>query len=564
MMDKRAVLYARVSGDDRGNDGRNLAGQLEMCREYALQNGWVVLAELAEDDRGASGASFELPELNQVREMAHNSEFDILVVREIDRLSRNLAKQLIVEEELKRSGVQIEYALGEYPDTPEGRLNKHIRATIAEYEREKINERMIRGRRLKARAGNVIVHGHPPYGYKVEEVDGKMMLVVHEPEAKVVRSIFTWYVHGDESGKPLSIKAIARKLEGIPTKQDLTGSGTKTRGYGKWASASVHGILKNETYAGVWRYGKNHGKRVQRPAEYQITVEVPAIVSREDWQGAQDRRQENKRQAKGRRKFYYMLRGRVTCGECGGTMYGHSHVDLKSGKPYSYYQCRSLSRPDRYPDHTCTTMRFRADHVDTAVWDWIRSLLTEPHELMEQLMARREKQEVENAPLRERLKVVDDLQADNRRQLERLIDLYLTSEFSKEVLVDRKQRLESTIEALAKERNNLLAHLEARALTAEQIQSIQDFSTKVRKGFIAADADDQFETRRKIMAEMDVRVILTIEDNEKVGYASCILGEEVLHTISKNTGTGWRAGRCRFSGMGEDWQSCNGLNCRLS
>ena len=164
-MTMRAVLYARVSGDDRGRDGRNLAGQLEMCREYALRQNWRIIAELAEDDRGASGASFELPQLNRVREMATDGKFDILVVREIDRLSRNLAKQLIVEEELRRTGVQIEYALAEYPDSPEGRLNKHIRATIAEYEREKINERMTRGRRQKARDGNVVMHGHTPYGF---------------------------------------------------------------------------------------------------------------------------------------------------------------------------------------------------------------------------------------------------------------------------------------------------------------------------------------------------------------------------------------------------------------
>ena len=54
-MNKRAVLYARVSSDDRGKDGRNLAGQLEMCRDYAVENGWQIVAELSEDDRGASG-----------------------------------------------------------------------------------------------------------------------------------------------------------------------------------------------------------------------------------------------------------------------------------------------------------------------------------------------------------------------------------------------------------------------------------------------------------------------------------------------------------------------------
>jgi hypothetical protein len=45
---------------------------------------------------------------------------------------------------------------GEYDDTPEGRLQKHIRATVAEYEREKIRERMVRGRNLKVKSGQVL------------------------------------------------------------------------------------------------------------------------------------------------------------------------------------------------------------------------------------------------------------------------------------------------------------------------------------------------------------------------------------------------------------------------
>ena len=113
------------------------------------------MAEISEDDRGASGAAFELEGLSRVLEMAHNRRFDVLVPREIDRLSRKMSKQLVVEEELRRAEVDIDYVLGDYPDSPEGRLNKHIRATIAEYEREKINERMLRGRRNKIKAGNV-------------------------------------------------------------------------------------------------------------------------------------------------------------------------------------------------------------------------------------------------------------------------------------------------------------------------------------------------------------------------------------------------------------------------
>src|SRR5512142_929437 len=162
---RRAVIYARVSSDDvrAGKERRNLDEQLNMGREYAQGRGYTIVQELAEDDRGASGASLDLEQLNRVFSMARAGEFDVLVVRELDRLSRRLAKQLIIEEELKRAGVDIEYVLATYEDNPEGNLSKQIKAVISEYERLKINERMTRGRRLKARAGSIVARGHALY-----------------------------------------------------------------------------------------------------------------------------------------------------------------------------------------------------------------------------------------------------------------------------------------------------------------------------------------------------------------------------------------------------------------
>ncbi|NIT37135.1 MAG: recombinase family protein, partial [candidate division Zixibacteria bacterium] len=94
-------------------------------------------------------------------------DFDVLVCREMDRLARSLAKQMIVEDRLKRAGVVIEYALASYDDTPEGQLQKLVRASVAEYERLKIVERMERGRRRAVQRGNVLVAGQAPYGYYV-------------------------------------------------------------------------------------------------------------------------------------------------------------------------------------------------------------------------------------------------------------------------------------------------------------------------------------------------------------------------------------------------------------
>jgi len=131
--------------------------------------GWQVVAELADD--GVSGAAWDAPALNEALELAAGGAFDVLVCRELDRLARGLAKQLVLEGEFARSGVQISYVLGDYADTPEGALMKNIRGVINEYERLKIGERMTRGKRRKVREGNVVTNGHPPFGYR-QEVDG--------------------------------------------------------------------------------------------------------------------------------------------------------------------------------------------------------------------------------------------------------------------------------------------------------------------------------------------------------------------------------------------------------
>jgi len=78
----RAVIYARVSGEDRGS----LQTQIDMGREYATQHGYTIAGVYSED--WVSGASMEAPELQRVLDLAQNSGFDVLIVREMDRLAR--------------------------------------------------------------------------------------------------------------------------------------------------------------------------------------------------------------------------------------------------------------------------------------------------------------------------------------------------------------------------------------------------------------------------------------------------------------------------------------------
>jgi len=507
-----------------------------MARAYAQARGYTIVAEISEDDKGASGAAFELDGLNRVRQMAQAGEFDVLVPRELDRLSRNLAKQLIVEEELKRAGVQLEYVVGEYPDTPEGRLNKHIRATIAEFEREKITERLVRGRRNKVKAGHVMVNKKAPYGYRVVEVEGKTALAIQESEAQVVRLIFTWYVCGDGENRPISLAAIAERLRGVPTYSDLRGT-TRKRPQGVWAATVVRRMLKNETYAGVWHYGKkrvHNGHRVHNPPDQWLAVGVPPLVSREAWEAAQMRLTTNKKESMRNMKYSYLLSKRVTCGECGLKMAGtpiHTHRGNGRHDLYLYYRCPA-TKGKAYANK-CHSSLFPATEVDAVVWQWVKSFLTDPKALNCGLDEYRAARELENAPLRERLQVVSDLLDQNREQLARLLDLYLSGEFTKELLTDRKVRLETTIGALEREHTGLTEVLESRTLTPGQIRALQDFAARAAKGLMHA--EDDISERRVLIQDLDVQATLAVEDGQKVVYAQCLLGEQRLFVVSPTT-----------------------------
>ena len=516
-MTKRSVTYARVSGDDRGKEGRNLAGQLEICREHALRKGYTIVAELSEDDRGASGVSLELPALNQALEMAKAREFDVLVVREIDRFARSLAKQLIIEQEFRRNHVQIEYVMGEYPDTPEGSLNKNIKAVIAEYERLKINERMVRGRRQKVKAGNIVVHGRPPFGYRLEELDGKSKLIIDEAEAQIVRYIYQLYVYGEDKHGPLSARTIARKL----TKMGVPIPAISRRTSTKWSRTTVGRIVNSKTYVGVWFYGKNgavNGRHIRNPEDHWLSVEIPAIVDMDLWEAAQERRKHNIERAIRNVKYSYLMNRRLICGVCGSKMAACGTYD--GYKNRLYYRCNVARGYEEY-ERKCNNARyFKTEDVDATIWEWVKSFIRNPDAIEAGIADYEEHREHELAPIRERLGVVDELIVDHRAQLQKLLDLYLDGNFPKELLVERRQRLQETLDSLAAERLTLADQMKTNSYTSEQLQVIKDYTVQVATGL--DEADEDFDARKHIVELLNVHASLKIEGEEKIAYVSCM------------------------------------------
>ncbi len=532
---ERAVLYARVSRDDRDKEGRNLTGQLEMGREYTAQRGYSIIDELSEDDRGASGAEIDLPQLNKIREMAYRGEFDILVVREIDRLSRNLAKQLIVEDELRRHGVRIEYVLAEYDDTPEGRLQKHIRATIAEYEREKIKERMHRGKRNKVKGGHVSVGGQrSPFGYTVvvtNEKTGSITLEINEAESKTVEFIFELFLKG------LTVGAIRIKLTqlGIPTPADLRkfDGVTKRKGFGEWVRASVYNILTNPVYAGHWYYGKRRTEkykkedgrtgyiRVDNPSSSWVEVSVPPIISEPVFKFVQEQLKGNSDRRGKPAGGEWLFSKRVWCGECGYKICIQTRKVKNT--TYVYYLCPSSHNRD-FAYMGCTQTTFKQKMVDTQVWAWLASILGDKDKLEEELDNIEARRNGNGRMLQEQLTSANSQIEQFQKDLDdtlAVLKVLKTGGRAYATVLNDVERIEETLGKLESQRNRLLEQLNTEVLSTDKKARLLEYADEVAAGLEVA--KDDFNLRKAVVDALDVKVTLIRENGKPIAYITCYL-----------------------------------------
>ena len=345
------AIYARVSTEEQAQHGYSLADQRDKCIDKAETEDIVEFI-----DDGYSGEFIERPALQRMLEGVRNKRFAKVICYDPDRLARKLSVQLLITDDIDRYA-ELVFVNHDYQRTPEGMLFYHMRGAFAEYEKQKINERMTNGRRKKARQGKVVMN-YQMYGYDYDK--NASQYIVKESEAAIVRFIFSSFT---EQG--LGINGIARRLNdmGIPTK----------RGAVQWHKETVRQMLKQHAYAGTFYQNRYNTEgmlgnkfrqcdekipvRMRDEAEW-IAVPCPAIIKQNQFDHAQRLlEQARRRYANTMGKNKYLLSGLLRCGECGNTMTGRKsrnwgkevfqYTDVKTLEGVKSRGCRlTVSRDD--------------------------------------------------------------------------------------------------------------------------------------------------------------------------------------------------------------------------
>lgn len=184
--------YCRVSSlSQAGPEKTSLEDQENKIRAYAISVGADKFGAQIYTDAGVSGATPLDQRPEGKRLLADVRPGDVIVAAKLDRLFRSAVDALTTAERWQQEGIKLVlYDISTEPvyDSPVAKMFFNILAAVANFERERIGERIEAGKRGKADKGGHL-GGRAPYGYRIDGVRASSKLVPNPDEQKIVKLI---------------------------------------------------------------------------------------------------------------------------------------------------------------------------------------------------------------------------------------------------------------------------------------------------------------------------------------------------------------------------------------
>ena len=295
--EKLVIGYVRESTMEQAVDGFNLEGQQKKIRQYCETFDLGEPTFLVE--KGKSGKSLNRSKAKELVNLVKHDKVKTVIVQKLDRLTRNIVDLSELMKLFQAHDVTLVSMYEKFDtNTANGMFAAKLFILLAEQELEQISERTKWGLAESYAQGNYVIGGKVARGYK--RVNGK--LEIKEEEVPVIKEIFERSANGEPS-LPISLDLYARNEFNL-----------------KWDERAVISIIKNTLYKGIWVYKGQ-------------TRKVPAIVSEDLWQKANDMIETRKRTKRHSYLFSYLFR----CSKCNTIMLHDSST--RNQYTSLYYYC---------------------------------------------------------------------------------------------------------------------------------------------------------------------------------------------------------------------------------
>jgi site-specific DNA recombinase len=260
-----------------------------------------------------------------------------------------------------------------------------VRGYIAQEGMKKDIERMRMGGIYKAMDGRVTAK-RPRFGYQITHPKDSHY-VLHPEESKVMRQIYEKIIY-----EGWTLGQIAKWLNdtGVPTRFQP----------GFWTASTVYALVRSPVYKGEFyahrhyrvetgkfnEKGRPKGVMKQRPESEWIRIEVPAIVTPEEWELARETMARNATSSsRNSKKGSWLLSGFVKCAIC-RTYTLVAVLGNTPRKPRRYYFCSSRnSEKARGLKNACYSPYVHADELERRVWEEIESVIYDPSQIVRRL-----------------------------------------------------------------------------------------------------------------------------------------------------------------------------------
>lgn len=512
MTNVKVAIYARVSSEEQAERG-TIENQIEFANKYCDLHEYEIVDYYK--DEGVTGTIplDERQEGKRLLDDAKKRKFDLVLVYKLDRLGRSARIILNSVYELEQYGIKIK-SMTEPFDTsdPSGRFLLTILAGVADLERETILERLWHGANRAAREGKW-VGGIVPYGYKVNdegylEINEDKIEGCNMSEADVIRLIY--HLIAEQGYSTIKVADYLNAL-GIPPMyaklgRQITRGKRKVNTSGIWRPGRIRNMVVNPIYKGIHYYGK----RTKKQREL-IAREVPAIVSEEIWEKAQQVLRENQICSAKNAKHQYLLKGLIKCALC-----GHAYIGFAAKRKYGeklYYICngKQSARVQYHP--RCKAKSIPAEWIESLIWNECVEFINNPGHAIEELAATMEqKKNLKTQYEEEKLKIVNAiLEKDNEK--ENILDLFRKKIISMSDVEKQLSKINEEKKVLEERLEEIDKKLLEEVSLMNRYNNVEELLNSLREKLKNADS---FEVRREIIRILVKEIIMnTVEENNR-------------------------------------------------